>query len=223
MKTNCPTCGCTNSLDALLAFSEASEAFAAAIKLHGKLGTPLIKYLGLFRSPNRALKFEKVLNLLNQITPDIHAKQIKFDRHTYPAPESAWVWAISIMLERRDRGDLNTPLQNHNYLYKVISSYKPDQHVAPATTTHQHNAKSAEELAEEQAEHERLKQTKPAVGFAEMMAFTQLNAKQPNRGLKDIPQEQLMAFVSAKKELNETLEQCYQRLKAIEMEENTNG
>lgn len=186
MNLNCPTCGSINSLDALLSFSEASKAFAAAIKLHGKLGTPLINYLGLFRSPNRALKFDKALRHLNEITPDIQAKQIKFDRHTYPAPELAWVWAIGIMLERRDNGDLNTPIANHNYLYKVISSYKPEY--APDASPRQHatghsgysSLKTTEELAADQAEHERLKNIKPAFSFAEMYAKAQAEKHQQN-------------------------------------------
>ncbi len=221
MKMNCPTCGSTNSLDALLGFSEASKAFAAAIKLHGKLGTPLINYLGLFRSPNRALKFDKALKLLNEITPDIHAKQIKFDRQTYPAPETAWVWAIDIMLERRDRGDLTTPMPNHNYLYKVISSYKPDQHVAQQTKTDAPKRqalvveKSLYEREQELKAHERLKNETATVSMTDLVA--KANAEKPktsNRTLKNIPPSQVFAHVAQKRCDGETHNQCFERLLA---------
>lgn len=49
-----------------------------------------------------------------------------------------------------------------------------------------------------------------------------MNEKQPERGLKNIPKEQLMAHVVKHKHPDETLEQCYQRLKAAETQEQTN-
>ncbi len=57
MKTRCPACGATNSLDALLGHGEASKAFVASLNLVGDLATPLVKYLGMFRSQNRELTF----------------------------------------------------------------------------------------------------------------------------------------------------------------------
>ncbi|WWY53789.1 DUF2752 domain-containing protein, partial (plasmid) [Acinetobacter baumannii] len=47
MKTRCPACGATNSLDALLGHGEASKAFVASLNLVGDLATPLVKYLGM--------------------------------------------------------------------------------------------------------------------------------------------------------------------------------
>ncbi|MBK0063936.1 MULTISPECIES: DUF2752 domain-containing protein [unclassified Acinetobacter] len=226
MKTNCPTCGSTTSLDALLAFSEASKAFAAAVKLHGKLGTPLINYLGLFRSQNRALKFERALNLLNEITPQIQSKQIQFNRQTFPAPESAWVWAINIMLERRDRGELDTPLQNHNYLYKVITSYKPDQHVAPVAKTWTKEQpplvteKSLYEREQELKAHERLKTEPAAVSMADLVAKANADKPKTNRTLNNIPQSQVFAHVTKNRRENETHNQCFERLLAEQEQSN---
>ncbi|MCK0915064.1 MULTISPECIES: hypothetical protein [Acinetobacter] len=220
MKTNCPTCGSTNSLDTLLAFSEASKAFAAAVKLHGKLGTPLINYLGLFRSQNRALKFERALNLLNEVTPQIQSKQIQFNRQTFPAPVSAWVWAINIMLERRDRGELDTPLQNHNYLYKVITSYKPDQHAAPPSKadTSEHppivTEKSLYEREQELKAHERLKNEPAAVSMADLVAKANSDKPKVNRTLKAIPPSQVFAHVAQNRRDGETHNQCFERLLA---------
>ncbi|WP_119689297.1 DUF2752 domain-containing protein [Acinetobacter nosocomialis] len=223
MKTRCPACGATNSLDALLGHGEASKAFVASLNLVGDLATPLVKYLGMFRSQNRELTFERTAKLLGEISGDINAQQIKRGHHSYPAPKAAWIWAINTMLERRDQGKLQLPLKNHGYLYEVISSFKPENAPAPSErAAAAPRAKSEAERAAEQAEHERQKNARPNYSFKEMMGFTQLNEKQPERGLKNIPKEQLMAHVAQHKQPDETLEQCYQRLKAAETEEQTN-
>ncbi len=223
MKTRCPACGATNSLDALLGHGEASKAFVASLNLVGDLATPLVKYLGMFRSQNRELTFERTAKLLGEISRDINAQQIKRGHHSYPAPKAAWIWAINTMLERRDQGKLQLPLKNHGYLYEVISSFKQENAPAPSErAAAAPRAKSEAERAVEQAEHERQKNARPNYSFKEMMGFTQMNEKQPERGLKNIPKEQLMAHVAQHKQPDETLEQCYQRLKAAETEEQTN-
>jgi hypothetical protein len=220
MKTRCPACGATTSLDALLGHGDTSKAFVATLALVGDLAQPLVKYLGMFRSLNRDLTFERTAKLIGEIAEDINAQQIKRGHHSYPAPKAAWIWAINTMLERRDQGKLQLPLKNHGYLYEVISSFKPEN--APAPTERRAaaapRAKTEEERAAEQAEHERQKHTRPNLSVTEMLGFTQMNKKQPERGLKNIPKEQLMAHVAQNKQLNESLEQCYQRLKAAEIE-----
>lgn len=223
MKTRCPACGATCSLDALLGHSDASQAFVASLNMTGDLAKPLIKYLAMFRSENRDLTFERTAKLLNEIAPDILAKQISRNRVNYPAPQAAWVWAINTTLERRDQGKLQLPLKNHGYLYEVISSFKPENAPAPVERRPAApQAKTEAERAAEQAEHERQKHIRPNVSVTEMLGFTQMNKKQPERGLKNIPNEQLMAHVAQNKQPDETLEQCYQRLKAAETEEQTN-
>ncbi len=218
MKTRCPACGATCSLDALLGHSDASKAFVSALSVTGDLQHPLIKYLAMFRSDSRDLTFERTAKLISDIAPDIVAKEIKRGHHTYPAPRAAWVWAIATMMERREQGKLQLPLKNHGYLYEVITSFKPE-YVPAQDATPRHGLprpKTESERAVDQAEHERQKHAKPAANFSEMMAFTQMNTRQPERGLKNIPNDQLMAHVSKNKRPDETLEQCYQRLKTAE-------
>ncbi|WP_238797012.1 DUF2752 domain-containing protein [Acinetobacter pittii] len=219
MRTRCPACGATNSLDALLGHGEASKAFVASLNLVGDLATPLVKYLGMFRPQNRELTFDRTAKLLGEIAPDVNAQQIKRGHHSYPAPKAAWIWAINTMLERRDQGKLQLPLKNHGYLYEVIISFKPEN--APAPTEHRPAAplaKTEAERAAEQAEHDRQKHLRPSFSVSEMLGFTKMNEKQPERGLKNIPKEQLMAHVAQNKQADESLEQCYQRLKAAEIE-----
>lgn len=216
MKTKCPACGASCSLDALLGHSEASQAFVASLNLTGDLAKPLVKYLAMFRAENRDLTFERTAKLLNELAGDINAKCIQRNRITYPAPKAAWVWAINIMLERRDQGKLQLPLKNHGYLYEVISSFKPENAPAPNTQTQPARvAKTDDERAQELREHERQKFEKPAMSFAEMMKQTQEEKRQIEQStLKDIPQSQLFAYVGQNRLEGETHKQCFDRLKA---------
>lgn len=214
MKTRCPACGATSSLDALLGHSEASRAFLASLTLAGDLAAPLIRYLGLFRSEQRDLTFDRTARLLGELAPDITAGQIRRGHHSYPAPKAAWIWAIGVMIERRDQGKLQLPLKNHGYLYEVISGYKPEN--APPAGHNPAQMKSVAEMERDLAEHERQKSVRPTVPLAEMMAFSRMVQKQPERGLKDIPNEHLLAHLTGQKRPDESLEDCYQRLKALE-------
>ena len=223
MKTRCPACGATTSLDALLGHSEASRAFVAAINLIGDLAKPIIQYLGMFRSENRDLTFERASKLLNELAADINAKQIKRGHHFYPAPKAAWIWAINTIIERRDQGKLQLPFKNHGYLYEVLTSYKPEytpvQDSSPRhAATQAALAKTDAERAIAQAEHERQKHERPAMSFAELIMQANEEKKAIERSsLKNIPQEQLFAHVTKNKRDGENHKQCFDRLKAAEL------
>ena len=225
MKTRCPACGATCSLDALLGHSDASQAFVASLNLTGELANPLVKYLSMFRSDSRDLTFERVAKLLNEIAPDIVAKKIKRGHHTYPAPIGAWIWAINTILERRDQGKLQLPFKNHGYLYEVITSYKPEytpvQDSSPRhAATQAALAKTDAERAIAQAEHERQKHERPAVPFAELIKQASEERKAIEASsLKGIPKEQLFAHVNQNRRDGETHKQCFDRLKAAELEQ----
>lgn len=230
MKTKCPACGATTSLDALLGHSEASKAFVASLNLTGALAKPLVMYLAMFRSENRDLTFDRTSKLLNEIAPDIVAKQIKRGHHTYPAPQSAWVWAINIMLERREQQKIDLPLKTHGYLYEVISSYKPENAPVQADQSGKSrstpNLKTQAEIEADQREHERRKHEKPAISFADLMRQTQEEKKQIEMSsLKNIPQNQVFAFVDQNRLEGESHKQCFDRLKAAELaqEQSTQG
>ncbi len=140
MRTRCPSCGATNSLDALMAHQDASGALAAAFKLNGKLGRALVMYLGLFRSSTRELSFDRVSKLLTEIQPDIERQAITRDRIEYQAPAAAWIYAIEQTIHARDTGKLVLPLKTHGFLYTVIIQFRPEMHAAshaefPTTST----------------------------------------------------------------------------------------
>ena len=133
MRTRCPSCGATLSLDALIAHDAAREALAAAFKLSGQLGSALVRYLALFRPETRELTMDRVGRLLGEILPDIQAQRISRDGQVFEAPADAWVWAIEQSLAARDAGRLKTPLKSHGWLYEVISNWRPQAGQVVAT------------------------------------------------------------------------------------------
>lgn len=125
MRTRCPACGATLSLDAMIAHDGAREALATVFKLSGQLGTAVVRYLALFRPETRELTMDRVGKLLGEIVPDIQAQRISRDGQVFDAPVDAWVWGIEQTLAARDSGRLKTPLKSHGWLYEVISGYRP--------------------------------------------------------------------------------------------------
>lgn len=128
MKTRCPACGATTSLDALIGHEHASRAINSAMTISPKLGRALVQYLALFRSGTRELTFDRVSKLIDELQPDIERAEITRDRINYPAPTTAWIWAIEQTLQARDNSKLTLPLKTHGFLYAIITQYKPDQH-----------------------------------------------------------------------------------------------
>ncbi|MDR0635046.1 MAG: hypothetical protein LBF91_08725 [Azoarcus sp.] len=127
MKTRCPCCGTTLSLDALVAHEAARAALACLFRIGGDLGAAICRYLALFRPRERELSMERVARLLEQVAIDITAGAIDRRGQTHLAPPEAWVWAIRQALDARDAGRLKTPLTGHGYLYEVLVSWPGPQ------------------------------------------------------------------------------------------------
>jgi hypothetical protein len=127
MRTRCPNCGSTLSLDVLVAHEGAREALVCAFRLSGALGSAVCAYLGLFRPKERELSMDRVARLLVDITEGIAAGTVARRGLAHPAPLAAWVWALRQVVEARDSGRLKLPLKNHGYLYEVIASWTPDK------------------------------------------------------------------------------------------------
>ena len=134
MKTKCPNCGATHSLDSLIMANKGGEAFLQAFDVPHELKVPMIQYLGLFRSHGRDLSFDRVAKLLAELNPIIHAGKVTFDRQTFDAPVAAWTWAIEQAIKARDEGRLTLPLKNHNWLFAVMRQFDPRKD-APGKTT----------------------------------------------------------------------------------------
>ncbi|OOH92182.1 hypothetical protein BMT54_01260 [Pasteurellaceae bacterium 15-036681] len=123
MKVKCPACGALNSLDALIAHEDASQALLSALAISGELGQKLVGYLGLFRPQKSSLSFGRVATLLNELQPMITAQRISRDGIEYPAPVEAWIAGINGVLAQRH--NLRLPLNSHGYLLEIISRYQP--------------------------------------------------------------------------------------------------
>lgn len=123
MKVRCLSCGASISLDVLIANDDAREAVAAVFKISGETGKAVLRYVALFRPPQRELTLARLAKLLNELVPDMQTQRITCHRQTYAAPPAAWVWAIEQVLQARDAGRLTLPLESHGYLYKVITSW----------------------------------------------------------------------------------------------------
>ena len=125
MRTRCPNCGTTLSLDALIAHDGAREALGIAFKMSGPLGNALVRYLGLFRPETRELTLDRVAKLLGELLPDVQAQRIERGGVAYEAPTECWLWAIEQTLAARENGKLVTPLKGHGWLYQVMTQYQP--------------------------------------------------------------------------------------------------
>lgn len=156
MKTRCPNCGTTVSLDALIAHDAAREALAAVFKLSGSMGGAMVRYLGLFRPGSRDLTMDRVAKLLSEVLPDIEAQRIQRNHQVFEAPHSAWIWAIEQTLTARDNNKLKLPLKGHGFLYEVITTWRPQATAlitANAVTTGQQSKMAAGLSALENFKH----------------------------------------------------------------------
>ena len=79
MKTKCPNCGATHSLDSLVMANKGGDAFLQAFDVPPELKTPIIQYLGLFRSVGRDLSFDRVAKLLAELNPVVKAGKVVVD------------------------------------------------------------------------------------------------------------------------------------------------
>jgi hypothetical protein len=119
MKTACPACGATASLDVLIGSEGAREAVMAALQLPAPIGKLLVQYIALFRPPKRNLSFDRVASLLNELQPMIQQASIERSGRTWSAPIDYWKLALEEIIAKRDR--LTLPLKSHGYLLEIIA------------------------------------------------------------------------------------------------------
>lgn len=118
MKTACPACGASFSLDAVAGHDEMRALVAELAALSGPLGAALLRYLGLFRPAQRSLSWDRAARLLGELAPMIREGRIERRGRVYAAPREAWVAAVEHMLDHRER--LTLPLKSHGYLIEVL-------------------------------------------------------------------------------------------------------
>ncbi|MCL1861799.1 MAG: hypothetical protein FWG52_09765 [Proteobacteria bacterium] len=127
MKTRCPCCGASFSLEVLIAHEASREAIKNVFLLGGELGAETIRYLALFRSAERDISMDRLARLLAQIIPDMRAGTIQRRGQAYDVPPAAWVWAMRQALSARESGRLKTPLTSHGWLYEALSGWRGEE------------------------------------------------------------------------------------------------
>lgn len=141
MRSRCPCCGATSSLDVLVTHEDARAALAAAFQLSMPLGTALVRYLALFRPATRELTMARVATLTHELLPFIQVGAIPRKGRDWPVAPEDWVQAIDLTLAARDAGKLTLPLTGHGYLFEVLCS------IADRAERAQEEALHAERLA----------------------------------------------------------------------------
>lgn len=122
MRSRCPCCGTTSSLDVLVAHEDARAALAAAFQVSMPLGSALVRYLALFRPATRELTMARVATLTHELLPFIQAGSIPRKGRDWPVQSADWVQAVELTLAARDAGKLTLPLTGHGYLFEVLCS-----------------------------------------------------------------------------------------------------
>lgn len=122
MRSRCPCCGATSSLDVLVVHEDARAALAAVFQISQPLGPALVRYLALFRPIVRELTMAKVATLVGELLPFVKSGCIPRKGRDWPVQIADWVQAIELMLQQRDAGKLALPLTSHNYLFEVLCS-----------------------------------------------------------------------------------------------------
>lgn len=117
MRLTCPCCGATLSLEALLNDAAARQAVASALTLPAGLGAQVLRYLGLFRPPQRSLTWDRAAKLLEELNTMISAGQIQRHGRAWPAPVEYWQRALDEIATRQ----LDLPLKSHGYLLEIIA------------------------------------------------------------------------------------------------------
>ncbi len=139
MKTRCPCCGASASLEVLITHDEARSLMVALAGISDELAKAALRYLGLFRPSERDLSWARAAKLLGELVPLIQAGEITRKRQSYPAPREAWIWAFNRVIEARDSGKLTPPLTSHGFLLENLTFWTPDKTagtaLAPAADT----------------------------------------------------------------------------------------
>ncbi|MEW6559609.1 MAG: hypothetical protein AB1412_05360 [Pseudomonadota bacterium] len=124
MRLRCPVCHAESALEAWAQDDAAREMMALLANLPAELGRPLAAYLGLWRSPSRALAWDRA-HRLAQETMALSADG--------PRLAAALAQTVEQLRAKREAGDTR-PLGNHNYLRRVIEGTPGGADVLPSQT-----------------------------------------------------------------------------------------
>lgn len=119
MKITCPNCGVSGSLEMFLNDALTRAVLKHALELPAPLSKQILTYIGLFRPAKRALTWDRVEKLLNELLEPIKAGRVERGGRTWSASTSVWQAALEEMLGKREK--LRLPLKTHGFLFEVVA------------------------------------------------------------------------------------------------------
>lgn len=117
MRVTCPVCSTMHELAALVADADARRFVALLSSLPAGLHQPALRYLQLFRAPQRALSWSRGLKVLGELAPMIADGVVRRDGIAVGATPETWAAG---MLECADRTWARLPLSSNGYLLEVV-------------------------------------------------------------------------------------------------------
>ena len=108
-----------HELDALVADAEARRALARLGRLGGELASLAVQYAGCHRPHRRVLTWSKFHRLMNELAEHVEADTIRRKGRSWAVTRAEWTEALRTVVERRNAGQLETPLKGHGYLLEV--------------------------------------------------------------------------------------------------------
>lgn len=142
IRGTCPECGFQGDVVAFFVETDARQGMAEAARLPPELASLVIRYLGLFRPPERALSLSKATRLIHELADAVEAGTVERRGRAWHTTTVTWKSGLEAMLDARDR--LTLPLKNHNYLYEILAGLadqiegKAEQQVEAARSRGQH-------------------------------------------------------------------------------------
>lgn len=117
----CPVCQTAFPADAGLADLAARRAVQAAFGLWpAEISAYLVRYLGLFSPPQRALRLDKLARLVDELVGLVQAGTVTRHRDPRPAPLAAWGSGLAEVLKAHEAGSLTLPLTGHGLLCEIV-------------------------------------------------------------------------------------------------------
>lgn len=137
MRTRCPACGATSSLDVLVSHEDARAALTVAFKVAGPVGVALLRYLALHRPATRELTMARVASLMTDLLPCLEAGSVPRKGRQWQVLPQDWVQAIEQMQTAFAQGKLTVPLNGHGYLFEVLCSFADKREAAQESAAEQ--------------------------------------------------------------------------------------
>jgi len=123
MQLICPACGCRASAEVWENDAAARQFVAVVAQLPRPVAERILRYCGLFRSPDaaRAMAWKKALRIGQELADFVAAGYVQTKgKVARPCTPQLWGRGMDKMLELVSAGQLRLPMKNHNYLITIV-------------------------------------------------------------------------------------------------------